>query len=720
MGEKVLRGRTPLASLHRVLSFALAACGVLCGAARAHGQAPPDAAPAEQPSADQARLIEYTVIRGESCDSIVGKLYGDPKKIELLHQNNPQLGPTPHTLVPGQKLRLPPPTAGPDARLSFTRNDVDAFTPDRHDARPGEPLMRGHRVSTAAGSSAVITFRDQTRLQLGENTLVVVLGDSSDKSARSGTSADTTLANGSLRAHLGALAGDKPLALETPGANVALGTGEAQVQVDGKRATRVSVYRGESKLKAAGKEVSVPEGYGSRAEKGQPPTKPKRLPPAPVWRSAPKVIGAKGLTVDVSGTYGPAPGLAAITGWHVQLARDAQFNDLLLDSRVPRKVMRFDALELAPGEYFVRVSAVDPDSFESPPSQSVHFAVSPVRIESVGPLRSQVKVPKGLFCGVGDAPLTAVTGPFEIQTSRPRRLRCSTKNDGSGIVETTIPPSSLGKVNVRANLVPAAARREGQVEVTVRDANEQPMDDVEVSASASEGVTVGGFKPAGKPGTYAAAVTWKAGQRSFPLRFVVAGAEPLEPTTLDVKDIPEARPEPKAPPAPRKLAFEVGVLGGVALGGPALSGPAVAAEVGVRYPAGPVVLALALRPGYERYVWNGSACAAGIECVTEANLFALALPLSVRFRPADSFWSPYVSIVPALLAEFSSTHAFGTTQDGQHIRFGAGGLAGFELRYHRFGFFAEAGGRYTTPGGGYTAQLALPWFVGSLGVRATL
>src|SRR5439155_3527327 len=64
----------------------------------------------------------------------------------------------------------------PDARVSFIKNDVEAFTPGEHKAHVEESLVRGNRVDTLADSAAEITYADDSRLQLGEHTLVVILG----------------------------------------------------------------------------------------------------------------------------------------------------------------------------------------------------------------------------------------------------------------------------------------------------------------------------------------------------------------------------------------------------------------------------------------------------------------------------------------------------------------------------------------------------------------
>lgn len=323
----------------------------LCGAARA------------DPTVDL-----YTVQAGDDCPSVAEKALGDRKRIDLLHQLN-NLGAPPHHLREGMVLRVP--HRGPPARLTFVRNQVEAHTPEPHPGQKDEALARGHKVNTRERSSAEITFADQSRLALGEETLVVVLGGTTRR-VRKGEAEDTTLMSGTLHAHLDALAGDLPV--RTPAAELRLGAGQAQVAVDQKKATRLSVYRGRSRLRSQGKEVTVDEGFGSRAEPGQPPSAPRRLPPAPVWQAlagdrvevvAPAEGGRPVYNYSVSFA---AVGEPAPTGFHLQLARDERFNDLVLDARVAASVTRLEAPGLVAGTYFAQVRAVDAEGFEGPPT----------------------------------------------------------------------------------------------------------------------------------------------------------------------------------------------------------------------------------------------------------------------------------------------------------------------------------------------------------------
>ncbi len=389
---------------------------------------------------------EYVVVAGDTCELVAKKVYGDPKRYDLLHEANPQLGPMPHKLKPGTVLRTPKPGAA--AKVTFIRKDVEASTPGAHTAKLNEDLDRGHKVSTLADSSAELTFKDTSRLQLSEHTLVVILGASSLLSSQKQASAsDTTLMKGELYAHLGALAG-KPKPIATPSGTVEIG-GESKVSVDPKSTTRLAVYKGKSSLAAAGKKVEVDQGFGSKADLGKPPTKPVPLPRAPAWTVAiPTTLLTFG-SADVSGTFGTTE--AGIQKFHVQLARDSAFNDLIVDARLPASVTKLEARNVASGTYHARVSAIDADLFEGPFGEVATLRVVAVAARTAtATVDGTIEVP-GMFCGLDGGPLAQAA--ITLPRGKAHVLRCALTATGEGAAELPIDASYAGAV--AANDAPA-------------------------------------------------------------------------------------------------------------------------------------------------------------------------------------------------------------------------------------------------------------------------
>lgn len=390
-----------------------------------------------------AQLSQYIVRPGDNCRRIAINKYGNEDYISLIHDNNP-LGPTPHRLTPGLVLWLPPkPDAVPKhvATLTFRRNQVDTFTPAQHVGTVGEQLSHGHKVSTLDASSAELVFVDETRLQLGEHSLIVLLGKSAPTS-RSTSSTDTVLLHGSLRAHLAQLAGsDHPtsdLPLKTPSARVRLGRGQALVHVDARQTTRLAVHQGLSSLESAGRSVRVPSGFGSRADRGRHPTAPRPLPSAPEWAAAPNLLVTLAAALDVHASYRPGPAGPTATQFHIQIARDAQFNDLLLDTRVPARTLQVDMRQLEPGDYAVRVSGIDADDFEGPssPVWSLRIATIPIRPRAGSVL---LDVPAGLVCRIGATPIHLAGATVTVETGADTQVYCARTDQPSRWAALSLP-----------------------------------------------------------------------------------------------------------------------------------------------------------------------------------------------------------------------------------------------------------------------------------------
>lgn len=315
----------------------------------------------------------YKTRKGDTCVSIVVRAYGDRRRIDLMHKANPALGPMPHTLVEGTELVLPvattPAAASPDAKLGAVRNVVRVEVPERKPGKVDDPLYRGNRVSTEQRSGADVLFRDESQLRLGEQTLVIILGDSKGRTRE--VSQDTTLVSGELTARLAKLG-----TVSTEGAETTV-KGEARVSVDAKRTTRVATSSGTATLRAQKKSVTVKEGFGSKAELGKPPTPPKPLPPAPRWAGTwpTMAMTPTGKTASVRGEL--ASPAANVAGVRVQVAHDSGFRDLISDVFVPKTTTRIEAEGLVPGSYFVRVASVDDDDF-------VGVFAAPLSVQVVG------------------------------------------------------------------------------------------------------------------------------------------------------------------------------------------------------------------------------------------------------------------------------------------------------------------------------------------------
>lgn len=664
-------------------------------------------------------MFDYVVQAGDKCDTLAARFFGNAARIDLIHATNPQLGPPPHNLVAGSVLhlrRVAGTASMPDAKLSFVRNRVDAFTPGQHAGKPDEPLMRGHRVSTYDASNAEVRFASNATIQLGEKTLVVILGTT--RGAVSKTAGDTTLVSGSMRSRLASLAG-KPsnVGVSTQaGHKVDLGAGEAQVTVDPKQTTRVAVYKGQSAITAQRQTVTVPAGFGSKAEKEKPPTPPRPLPPSPRWITALPAIVFASAPVDVAAQFGPGsgPGPKPLK-WHVQMARDDAFNDLIVDATVALDVTKVEARALAAGTYLARVSAIDDDQFEGAPGPSSIVIVAPMAIAA--PPTGQdatIELPAGLFCGIDGAPLALTSGPLAFKRGPERKLKCAANADGEGASETTIPAQKIGPLALAAAVEPTAPG-EARVTMTIVDPTKAPVTGSKVVAQGTGGVTISDVRAGTAAGTYVATARWPSGTASFKASVVVNGVDAAESAPIA---LPAAGPPIEAPTTSSSTPAETGPFDAALMAGLRVPssdlglGASLGVELVRRWQLDQLSFAFGMRASWEHHSFDGTAgCNAGPSpapsiCPTpytftlSDELFSFAFPITLRLGAPQRRFLPYAGLAPALLVDRSDTvidHARAVSSVGAtKSLFGLSGFLGLELRVTGAGrFFFEAGYRGT-------------------------
>ncbi|WP_155893806.1 FecR domain-containing protein [Cystobacter fuscus] len=314
----------------------------------------PDVARAQQADDDV-----YVVQPGDTCASVGRRFFGDASAGSAkLHALN-SMGPPPHTLKPGTRLRI---KGDPDARLTFVKPEVNskrAGKPDWLHANTGQGLWRLDSVNTLRSAGAEVTFRDLTRLQMNENALVVIYGQEAQASDKVKKSGAVELLQGELNVSLAELRGE-PLGVKMPAATVDSRSRDLIVGVDAQQMTRLSVFDGQAEVAAQGQRVQVPRDHGTRVEKGKVPEKPRPLPEAPEWVGGVRSVRLllEGAGVDETLPWAPVPRAAS---YRVELARDERFNDRLHSETVPAgpEPLKSVVPALAPGEYFARVRAVD-------------------------------------------------------------------------------------------------------------------------------------------------------------------------------------------------------------------------------------------------------------------------------------------------------------------------------------------------------------------------
>ncbi|WP_433934613.1 FecR domain-containing protein [Sorangium cellulosum] len=308
-------------------------------------------------------VIQWGVQRGETCDDIAKVLYGSSSHVGLIQRyNRVACGPG-ATLAEGLTLVLPAEvTSIPDAKIRAMRPDVrarpagGAWSP----ATPGMPLLANSSVNTLDEGRADIEFVDRTRVLLAPNTLVVIHGTASRTRVSKTPPAAVELSDGEVKAALAALRG-QTVDVASGAGRVSASSRDAVVQRRGERTT-VAVFDGKADVTSGGLSVVVPKDHGTRFVGRAPPARPRPLPQPPEWASAevaPIALAPAGLGV-LSASWKPAPQAA---GYRVEVARDPEFNDLVVREEVKPDVVSFRAEKMPAGAYFLRVRVIDREEY---------------------------------------------------------------------------------------------------------------------------------------------------------------------------------------------------------------------------------------------------------------------------------------------------------------------------------------------------------------------
>ncbi|MCA9705957.1 MAG: LysM peptidoglycan-binding domain-containing protein [Myxococcales bacterium] len=589
-------------------------------------------------AAPKVETIEYTIQKGDSCASIAQKVYGDHEQYELIHQYNRWLGAQlPHHLEPGQTLVLPKtvPPALPDAELTAARHRVEARSPDTSDwsrAAPGLDLWRGWRVNTHEGSSAEITFRDESRIEMRESTLVIIYGGSSTKARRQ--TGQAQLDRGALRSRLGAYTGkdDRIVTVTTPSAVAEFAGGQGLVTVDDAGTSRVANHgAGKAAVRSADKkggQVQVKPKMGSRVDKGKAPTKPKPLPPTPAWidRGPTTFVAAGERGGTISGEWGA---IAGAKSYRVEIARQADGRESIHNQVVPATIQRFEAQALPAGDYYVGIAAIDADAFESAPSERRKLSVVAVPLRTPGeaplpeaptdageaepgPARvlrgTRLEVPSGLRCRVGEGePSRAPV----LDTAGEHAISCVDAED------RPVPGFTVAVYDVRvAAAAEATAAVRGQSTTTAFSIDAEVPLPRRLWIDAPEGLLAGAPQPTATPGQWAVRVHADEGAPAeATLRIMAdAGGEAVELGHLAVHvDEPPSAPsttEPAASPrGPERHMIEGGIYGGLMF--PSDKHGLIQERIGTGrsdlayYRLNPVAGSLGLRLGYYPIRWVG-------------------------------------------------------------------------------------------------------------------
>jgi phage tail protein X len=536
---------------------------------------------------------DYTVREGDTCARIARRVYGNSRRYDRIHEANPQLGPMPHRLEPGSTLHLPEGESeqGAEATLTAVRRRVQRRSPRATDwgrARVGHTVDEGWRVSTGARSSAELTFRTSSIAHVREETLVIIYGGEARRERIEGRRA--VLRQGAILSRLDELSGGEPLQVETPSAAATLGAGEASVRVGANGDTVVAVHSGRAAIVSTPTgegAMRVPAGTGTSVPQGGRPSRPRRLPRAPLWTAGPRrFMGIAGVGGHVQGTWRPVGNART---YQVEVARRPDGRDQIFGAEVDASITAFELHDVPPGTYYLRVSTIDRQRFEGRPGRAEPFEVveipllRPGQVEAAEgteeearaaalaaadaqlpgaddpdydearpppavPQHSVVRPPEGVACGLAGAGTVREIRLTELGESE---VRCEEDGTPLGAVTVDVRATTVRVLDAAGEPVEALPFQETQ---RLRLVLDPPLDVAGLQAVAEDGLLLTpAEEPAAAEGTLLLdALGQTPGARTV---MVVAGDLPLARATVTVGEPPpppEPQPEPPTDvPPPR-------------------------------------------------------------------------------------------------------------------------------------------------------------------------
>ncbi|MBI4051763.1 MAG: LysM peptidoglycan-binding domain-containing protein [Elusimicrobia bacterium] len=393
-----------------------------------------------------AELFQVIVVQpGDTLWGIANKYLKDPTRWDEILRHNALPTSDPTVALPGLNLKVPVILIKEQfraAKLISILNEVlyrRKETPDWRSAVLQMDLYEEDSLRTMVEAWAKVLYAKGEVLSLHPNSVAVL------KPPRKNV--ELELLRGEIRA--GSSRVLTASALITPKTK----NTDYSAKVKEDLTTLVQVYSGRAAVEAQGQVVEVPAGFGSEVQLERPPSKPIPLPPLAEVRSSPsdRFKGSSGPWIKFTGGVISVEGVQAtlgkeasspadqdpsitskgnaleaeqakakalqvgipIQGYHAQLAKDRNFNQIILD-RMYSFLDRMDLSRerLPMGTYWTRVAIVDllglegrfsapmryevtgtpPSLVVSRPSPGERVGVEWVQVEGVATPMSVVKV----------------------------------------------------------------------------------------------------------------------------------------------------------------------------------------------------------------------------------------------------------------------------------------------------------------------------------------
>lgn len=172
----------------------------------------------------------------------------------------------------------------PDGEITQLQNQVKTLAPWERDWNPASlktPIYEFHKIQTLDKARAEITFHDQSKLQIAENSLIVIYRSAQSLPPEGKQRENVGLVHGGLWVKLQSTQPRKDsLTVRTLVGEINMNKA-GKIDVDEKQRSLVSVHEGTAEIRSESGSFNIPENFGTRADLHNAPEKPRELPPVP-------------------------------------------------------------------------------------------------------------------------------------------------------------------------------------------------------------------------------------------------------------------------------------------------------------------------------------------------------------------------------------------------------------------------------------------------------
>lgn len=252
------------------------------------------------------------------------------------------------------------------AVLTRTRNDVKSRRANAiawGGAREGMPLFNRDAVQTLKRATATITFDESNRLEMGENSLIIIQRLNNDTVLREKRSF-MVMVEGELRGSIGEKDETSVhVEVATPSAVARIrsqqsesGKADFKISVNPDKSSTIAVYQGVAELTAQGRTVRIEANQAANVKLGEAPTGPEGLPdpPKPGRPSDASLYVYRDLPPRIHFSWTSDAGAKE---YRMVIASDPDFRDIVFEDKLAKS--GFVHGNLRKGDYYWRVSAIE-------------------------------------------------------------------------------------------------------------------------------------------------------------------------------------------------------------------------------------------------------------------------------------------------------------------------------------------------------------------------